>query len=247
MIINTDGLVIREQPTGERDRLVTVLTRDIGVIRAFVNGARNPKNKNASATGLLCYSQFSIDKTSKGIYTIREATAKEIFFTLRSDIVRLSLAQYFAELAYELSPREENSEEFLRLILNAIYFITKTNKPHGLVKAATELRLLTLGGYMPSVVACDNCGTYETEKMYFSVYSGRIWCDKCLPDEKTVTVSLGVIAAIRHICFSEADKVFSFTLSKDGIFALQAVSEKFLKSVTMRNYKTLDFYKEMTE
>ena len=82
MIINTDGLVIREQPTGERDRLVTVLTRDIGVIRAFVNGARNPKNKNAAATGLLCYSHFSIDKTSKGIYTIREATAKEVFFSL---------------------------------------------------------------------------------------------------------------------------------------------------------------------
>ena len=247
MIINTDGLVIREQPTGERDRLVTVLTRDIGVIRAFVNGARNPKNKNAAATGLLCYSHFSIDKTSKGIYTFREATAKEVFFSLRSDIVSLSLAQYFAELAYELSPREENSEEFLRLILNAVHFISNTHKPHGLIKAATELRLLTLGGYMPSIVACDNCGTYESEKMFFSTHSGRIWCDKCIPDEKTVTVSSGIIAAMRHICFSEADKVFSFTLSKDGIYSLQAVSEKFLKSVTMRNYKTLDFYKEMTE
>lgn len=247
MIINTDGLVIREQPTGERDRLVTVLTRDIGVIRAFVNGARNPKNKNAAATGLLCYSRFSIDKTSKGVYTIREATAIEVFFSLRRDIVRLSLAQYFAELAYELSPREENSEEFLRLILNAVYFISNTKKPHGLIKAATELRLLTLGGYMPSIVACDNCGTYESEKMYFSTRSGRLWCEKCLPDEKTVTVSSGIIAAMRHICFSDADKVFSFTLSKDGILALQAVSEKFLKSVTMRNYKTLDFYKEMTE
>lgn len=247
MIINTDGLVIREQPTGERDRLVTVLTREIGVIRAFVNGARNPKNKNAAATGLLCFSHFSIDKTAKGIYTIREATAKEVFFSLRSDIVRLSLAQYFAELAYELSPREENSEEFLRLVLNAIYIVSETKKPHALIKAATELRLLSLGGYMPSIVACDCCGAYESEKMYFSLSSGRLWCENCVPDEKTVTVSSGIVAAMRHICFSDTEKVFSFTLSKDGVLALETVCEKFLKSVTARNYKTLDFYKKMTQ
>ena len=247
MIINTDGLIIREQPTGERDRLVTVLTRDIGVIRAFVNGARNPKNKNSASTGLLCYSKLSIDKTQKGVYTIREATAKEVFFSLRSDIVRLSLAQYFAELAIELSPREDNSDEFLRLLLTSIYYVSENKKPLGIIKAATELRMLSLGGYMPDIVACENCGEYESETMHFSTFSGKIWCDKCIPDEKTVKVSSGVIAAMRHICFSPDERVFSFTLSKDGIMALQAVSEKFLKSVTMRYYKTLDFYKSMTE
>lgn len=247
MIIKTDGLVIREQTTGERDKLVTVLSRENGVIRAFVNGARNPKSKTAAATGLLCYSDFSIDKSSKGIYTIREATAKEVFFPLRQDIVRLSLAQYFAELSYELSPREENSDEFLRLVLNAVYLVCENKKNLSIVKAATELRMLTLAGYMPSVVACDNCGTYESETMFFSTFTGKLWCENCKPEENTVKITNSIVAAIRHICFSESEKVFSFSLSKDGIMALAAVSEKYLKSTTMRNYKTLDFYKMMTE
>ena len=46
MSIKTDGIILRETMTGEQDRLVTVLTRSNGVIKAFVNGARNPKNKN---------------------------------------------------------------------------------------------------------------------------------------------------------------------------------------------------------
>ena len=54
MNIKTDGIILRETMTGEQDRLVTVLTRSNGVIKAFVNGARNPKNKNVSSTGLLC-------------------------------------------------------------------------------------------------------------------------------------------------------------------------------------------------
>ena len=65
MNIKTDGIILRETMTGEQDRLVTVLTRSNGVIKAFVNGARNPKNKNVSSTGLLCYSDFMINKSQK--------------------------------------------------------------------------------------------------------------------------------------------------------------------------------------
>lgn len=246
MIIKTDGLVIREQTTGERDRLITILTRDSGVIRAFVNGGRSPKNKNSASTALFCYSHFSIDKNQKGIYSVREATSKEIFFTLREDIVRLSLAQYFAELAYELAPREENADEFLRLVLNSIYLVCENKKDMGIIKAATELRLLTLAGYMPSLVGCESCGEYESENMLFSVYTGKLWCENCSPPERTVKISIGLVAAMRHICFSRAEKIFSFTLPKDGILALSDLSERYLKAVTSRQYKTLDFYKMMT-
>ena len=48
MTIKTDGIVIKEQAIGEQDKLVTLLTREIGIIRAFANGARNPKNKNVA-------------------------------------------------------------------------------------------------------------------------------------------------------------------------------------------------------
>ena len=128
MTFRTDGIVIREQMSGEQDRLVTVLTREKGVIKAFVNGARNPKSKNVAATGLLCYSDFSIEKTKKDVYVIKEATAKEVFFSLRENIINLSLAQYFAELTYELGPREEDSSEFLSLILNAVYLVAQNKK-----------------------------------------------------------------------------------------------------------------------
>ena len=45
MKLSTDGLIIREQQTGEDDRLVTLLTRDYGVLRAFVRGAKRIKKE----------------------------------------------------------------------------------------------------------------------------------------------------------------------------------------------------------
>ena len=247
MNIKTDGIILRETMTGEQDRLVTVLTRSNGVIKAFVNGARNPKSKNVSSTGLLCYSDFMINKSQKGVYVIREATAKEIFFLLRNDIVNLSLAQYFAELTYELSPREEDSSEFLSLILNSLYLLSTGKRNRKTIKAVIELRMLTLAGYMPSLICCENCGAYESEIMYFSPYTGELYCELCKGAQKLSRLNLATVTAMRHICFSTSDKIFNFKLPDEHLIALSDVSERYLINITSRKYKTLAFYKTMAD
>lgn len=246
MIIRTDGIVIREHTTGEQDRLVTLLTREKGIITAFVNGGRNPKSKNVAATGLLCYSDFSIEKTKREVYVIKEATAKQIFFSLRENIVSLSLAQYFAELTYELAPREEPTHDFLSLLLNAIFLVAKDSKEKNLIKAATELRMLCLSGYMPSVISCASCGDFESENMYFDLHTGEIFCEECKSKSSLHQLSLTAVSAMRFICFSDAKKIYSFTIPKEDLETLCFVTEIYLKNVTNRKYKTLDFYKTMT-
>lgn len=247
MTFRTDGMIIREQTTGEQDRLVTILTREKGVIKGFVNGGRNPKNKNVSATGLLCYSDFTIEKTKKDVFVIKEATAKEVFFSLRENITALSLAQYFAEIAGELSPREEDAGEFLSLLLNSIFLLANQKKDPRLIKAVAELRFCALSGYMPNLVACNSCGEFETETMYFSLETGMLFCENCKSSDRLLKLGAGVLTAMRHICFSSPEKIFSFQLSSDGIMALSDLTERYLKKVTLRNYKTLDFYKTMTD
>ncbi len=246
MILRTDGIVIREQLTGEQDRLITILTREKGIIKGFVNGGRNPKNKNVAATGLLCYSDFSIEKTKRDVFVIKEATAKEVFFALRENIVALSLAQYFAELTYELAPREEDSSEFLSLLLNAVFLVTKGKKDMRLIKAATELRMLSISGYMPSLVACASCGQYECETMYFGLNSGELFCEECSLKSSLQKLSLTTVSAMRHICFSEPQKIFSFSIPEEDLSDLSFVAEIYLRNITSRKYKTLDFYKMMT-
>ena len=122
MQISTDGLIIMEQNIGESDRLVTVLTRQEGLVRAFVRGAKSMKNRNTSSTQLLCYSRLSIYQ-GRDKYIIDEAEPQEVFFELRRDIEKLSLAQYFCELALALAPVNGEAGDFLRLMLNALYFL----------------------------------------------------------------------------------------------------------------------------
>ena len=85
MTFSTEGIIIKEQTVGESDRLVTILTRNEGVIRAFARKAKSLKDNKNSATGLLCYSRLSIYK-GREKYIIDSASPIEVFFGLRSDI-----------------------------------------------------------------------------------------------------------------------------------------------------------------
>ena len=244
MRLNTKGLILKEQNIGEQDKLVTVLTSDFGIIKAFVRGAKSIKSKKQSATGLLCYSKLSL-YNGKDSYIIDEAECIEVFFGLRNDIEKLALAQYFAELAYELAPQETDANEYLRVVLNSLYMISTSKKPNLQIKAITELRLLSLSGYMPNLVACERCGEFETPTMYFDMEHGLLYCENCASTGVPLALELNTVTAMRHIVFSQLEKLYNFKMSDESLQDLSYVTEMYLKIKTERKYKTLDFYNSL--
>ncbi|MBQ3073654.1 MAG: DNA repair protein RecO [Ruminococcus sp.] len=245
MKISTDGLIIRQQNIGEQDKLVTILTRDLGVVRAFVRGAKNIKSSKSAPTSLLCYSGFNIFE-GKDKYIVDDASVKEMFFDLRSDVEKVALAQYFCELASLVCPEGQNCEKQLSLILNALYLITKGNRPQSLIKACVELRLLSLSGYMPDLVMCRECGEYSGDTMYFLLATGTIQCGDCFlksPKSNALPMDATLLHAMRHIVFSEDKKLFAFNLPEKALESLSYITESYTLRVLEKDLKTLHFYK----
>ncbi|MCL2507714.1 MAG: DNA repair protein RecO [Oscillospiraceae bacterium] len=242
MILDTDGLVIKVSGTGESDRIVTLLTKEYGVLRAFVRGAKKVKSRSLSATQLFSYSSFSIYR-GRDAYIVDDARPIEVFFSLRDDIERLALAQYFCELAAELAPQESEADAYLRVMLNSLHFLAGGKRPQTFLKAVTELRMLCFAGYMPDLVACAGCAVYADDGMRFDIEGGRLFCPRCRGAGERVTP--GVLTAMRHICYSEDGRVYSFTLPDEGLHALAGVVERYLTAHIQKRFRTLDFYKAL--
>ena len=246
MQIETNGLVILEKSVGESDRLVTVLTRQEGVLRAFAQQAKKVKSSKLCATQLLSYSRFTIYK-GRDKYIINEAQPIEVFFDLRRDMERLSLAQYFCELAGALAPQETEAGDFLRLMLNALHFLSKGTKPNLLLKAIVEMRMLSLAGYMPNLICCAGCSCYEADEMFFLPRSGVIYCGDCpRPSGPATKLSRGALTGLRHTIYAEFEKLFSFNLSPQGLQELSLASEQYMITTLQRSFNTLDFYHQIT-
>lgn len=246
MNLTTKGLILKEQNIGERDKLVTVLTEDFGVLRAFVRGAKAVKSKKQAATTKFCYARLSLYQ-GKDSYIIDEAQSIEMFFGLRDSLDKLALAEYFLELGFLFSPEAENARENLRVLLNSLYMLAHEKRPPKMLKALTEFRLLALEGYAPNLVACDKCGCFETDVMYFDMTDGLLYCENCAPATAPFALPLGVVSALRHIVFADIQQLYNFSVDESLLEELSYVTETYLCRKTERKFKTLEFYNSIQE
>lgn len=237
---STEALVIGQSNIGENDKLLTLITRDYGVIRAFAVGAKSVKSKRGSATGLLTYSNFLLDKKGD-TYKVIEASTIKMFFGAGSDVVVLSIAQYFCELCVFFGPHDDTAGDFLRLILNSLYMLTEKKRNPLLVKSIAELRICTISGYAPTLVACDGCGKYEDKIMYFKFDDGMLYCENC-KKENCTPLNLTVLKAMRHIVYSKPESLFSFQIPDSEVKLLEKITERYIVFQSEHKFKTLDFY-----
>ena len=237
--ITTDGLVIKETNIKDNDRMITIITRELGVITAIVRGVKSIKSKRGAATSLLSFSNFSLE--SKGdTYTIIEASINKVFFGAGSDIVTLTVAQYFCELCNVFRPYENESEEFLRLVLNSLHFLTENKRSPELIKAITELRVAVIAGYAPNIVACNGCGKFEDTIMNFNLNDGTLYCNDC-KIENSISVSLTVLQAMRHIVYSKFEQLYSFEIPDEAAKQLSLLTERYVTYQTEHKFTTLEF------
>lgn len=243
--LTTDCLIIREKSMGESDKLLTVLSRELGVISVYASGAKSIKSKKGAATSLLSYSSLTLKK--KGEYfRVTEASPIEVFFKTGDDIEALALAQYFCELAIYHAPSDDSSEQVLRLLLNSLYFLSERKRNIFLIKAIVELRFLSIIGYMPNLVACNKCLKYENDIMYFDMVEGCLYCTHCESFQRNFArINMSLVMAMRYIVFSEFNKLFSFNLTDEAAKVLSKISERYLINKTENNFKTLQFFNSL--
>ena len=245
----TEGIILKEQNIGEKDKLITALTAEKGLIRGFAKGAKNIKSQNSAGTQLFSYSRLClIESKGRDTYIISEAKSREMFFGLRKNIENMCLAQYFSELLMTLLVEGEKSPSALSLILNSLYILANEKRPPLLVKACFEMRLLGICGYMPDLTMCSVCGEYDRETFFFIPHTGTLCCSHCSSQDslpKSIALDRSVTTALRHTIYAEEKKLFSFLLGESSLETLNKATEEYVSNQTDRHYKTLDFYKAM--
>lgn len=243
MFLKTDGLVLRQVNYKDNDQILTVLTKEHGLMTLKARGVRSRSSRLKGACQLLAYSEFTIFE-NRGFHTIDEANAIQMFPELRTDIELLSLASYFAQVAEVLSQEDMPNPELLSLTLNAFYALCRRLCTPELVKAAFELRAACLGGYTPELSGCAVCGDPEPDR--FDVRGGILCCASCSAGEGLrLPVSPGSLAAMRYLVSCDAKRLFAFRLEGRAVKELCDLAETYLQTQLERGFYTLDFYKSL--
>ena len=244
MYLNVQGLVLRVSPYNETDAMLTVITRDHGLLSVKARGLRRKNSPLIAPCQLLALTDFVLFE-NRGFYTINEANLVEIFNGLRKDLLKLSLGTYFAQVTEIISQEDIPNPELLSTLLNCLYMLSTKDISLSLVKAVFELRVACIAGYTPDLNTCG-CGSGTTE--LFDVSEGCVVCVRCAKYRESgirMPVTPGVLESMRYISMCESKRLFSFKIGNETADELSQVTEVYLATQLERGFSTLDFYKTL--
>jgi DNA repair protein RecO (recombination protein O) len=167
-----EGIVLRTHKLGESDRIVSLLTRGHGKVRAVAKGVRKTKSRFGARLEppthlqLLFYEGRELD-------IVTQADTLEHFRTIRDDLDRLTRAVSMLEAADQLGLEGEPNEPLFTMLLGALRALADPGGP--LVVPAFFLKVLSLEGFRPQVEACIECEA-EDELVSFDLDAGGVRC-----------------------------------------------------------------------
>ena len=241
--IQTAGLIIKTIDVGESNRLLVIMTEDVGVITAFAGGVRKHTSKLASGCGLFVYSMFDL-VNSGDRYRVEDASFKELFYNLRYDITSVALASYFCEILSNIALEGDDCKEYLPIMLNALHLLSKTDKDKYIIKTVTEMRLMIAAGFKPNLEQIE-CG--HEDDLCFDYINGGLICRACSlkdPNFRGVILNKTTLDALRFIC-KNGKNIYNFEIPKSDLLALNKISEQYVIATTEHHYKTLESLKEL--
>lgn len=193
------AVVLRHADWGEADRLLTLFTRERGMVRALAKGARKIASRKAGH--LQPFTQVAI-QLAKGrdLLIVTQVETVNAFLPLHDDLLKTSHAAYVAELLLRFSREDEGANPAVfRLLVETLKRI-EAEDDAWLAVRYYEMRLLDAVGFRPQLFECVNCGrAILAEDQFFSFPAGGVICPRCgqgLPN--LPGISLETLKYLRH-------------------------------------------------
>ena len=184
-----DGVVLRTQKLGEADRIITLLTRQNGRVRAVAKGVRRTKSRFGARLEPFTHVDVLIHP-GRSLDVITQAEAITTYGAqLAGDYPRYTTGIAMLETAERFTPMEKEPalRQYLLLIggLRALSEMGDEAREPRLVLDAFLLRSLAVAGYAPALQECSRCGGAPTSNgtrlVAFAVAAGGMVCGACRP------------------------------------------------------------------
>jgi len=202
-----EGVVLRTQKLGEADRIITLLTRQHGRVRAVAKGVRRTRSKFGARlepfthVDLQLYAGRSLDIVAQA-ETIASYGDRVV-----DDYGRYTAGTAMLETAERLTAEEKEPavQQFL-LLIGGLRTLAEAVHGPGLVLDAFLLRSLAVAGYAASFEDCARC-TRPGPHPFFNVAAGGVVCPTCRPGGSVTPAgeTLALLAALLTGDWATAD------------------------------------------
>lgn len=191
-----EAVVLRTQRLGEADRIVTLLGKERGKVRAVARGVRRTSSKFGArlepfmVVDVQCYAGRNLDTVTQAV------TLAAYGRDLVDDYSRYSAASVIVEAAERIAEAEPSPQQYT-LVIGALRALTIGARASQDILDSYLLRALSLAGWAPALDDCARCGAPGPHER-FSVQLGGVVCARCTP-AGVMRVDAATVDALRAL------------------------------------------------
>jgi DNA repair protein RecO (recombination protein O) len=166
------GINLKSIPLGEADKILTILTREHGLIRAVAPGSRKPKAKLGGRSELFVVNELLLNR-GRSLDRLSQAESLESYPRLSRDLAKLTVSQYWAEVVLYQTPSHEPNEALFDLFCQRLAHLIdcESGIPVLIHLVYGVMQFLSLAGVAPQVECCCATGQLATPEL---IGNGRV-------------------------------------------------------------------------
>ena len=174
-----EGVVLRTQKLGEADRIVTLLTRRHGLVRAVAKGVRRTTSRFGARLEPFSHVDCQFAE-GRSLDIITQVEAMSVHGrAISADYSAYTSGTVMLETAERLAGEEGHpSVQQYLLLVGALRALDAGDREPGSILDSFLLRSLAVSGYAPSFEECARCGASGPHRA-FTPAAGGMLCDTC--------------------------------------------------------------------
>lgn len=214
-LLKTESIVLRRQDLKERDKLLTLYTREYGKIRVRAVGAKKIDSKLGGHLEPFMRTEVCL-VPSKTIDIVAGAQVVDAYLQLRASVPGMHAAQYVVEVLDSLTPEGQVEKVVYDLTQHTLELLNQQTPVNFFMVQSVALKLLGHLGFEPELDQCADCGKLLGEEAsLFQADSGGVIHKACAVDHLlSQPVELETIKALRFALRSPIQQLSSLRLSQ---------------------------------
>ncbi len=199
-----EAIVLKTLDLGEADRILTLLTRHFGKVKAVAKGIRRPTSRLAGYAEPLSHATFHLAR-GRELDVLTGAESRSTYRVVREDLDRIAAAWYVVEVADRSTAEHAPAAPVFDLVETALRHLEAGHVP-SLVCRWWDLHLLDRTGFRPELGVCSRCGSALRETANgWSPLDGGAVCVTCIDRSVAGLPALSVRAlkSLRYLLASD--------------------------------------------
>lgn len=195
-----EGIVLRSLNLGESSKILTLYTREEGVVKVVAKGARKATSRiGGNVEPLYTIEAVYYAKEHRELHILSQASIVEAPRYILQDADRVMLGMACCEMIARLETAGASNPGVYGLLRATIKALNEPELEPRYLFFAFQLRLLELLGISPGIDRCYRCGSEAAEGAGYVFSEARLYCAQCLQNALTYkAMDAGVLNALRQ-------------------------------------------------